>query len=86
MGLTPDQFWDLSMSEWQLMIRAFNRRIKRGQAMLAVVQANLMNHMAGCWGVKRRVSVNQLLGGKRFERGTTKQEVTEHFREKGKIT
>lgn len=54
--------------------------------MLAVVQANLMNHMAGCWGVKRRVSVNQLLGGKRFERGaTTKSDITEHFRAQGKL-
>lgn len=54
--------------------------------MLAVLQANMMNHFKACMGAKGpRVTVNQLLGGRSFDRSVSKEEITEHFVTKGKL-
>lgn len=52
---------------------------------VAALQANLMNYMRRCMGAKgSKVTVNQLLGGRSFDPGMTRQEITEYFRQRGK--
>ena len=80
-----DTAWDLTPAELRLVVKAFNRKLRRQQLQFAALQANLMNYMRRCMGAKgAKVTVNQLMGGRSFEPGMTRQEITEYFRSKRK--
>lgn len=84
-GLDLDRAWSLTPVELKLVVKAFNRRVRRQQVQFAALQANLMNYMRKCMGAKgSKVTVNQLLGGRSFDPGMTRQEITEYFRQRGK--
>lgn len=54
--------------------------------MLAWMQANLMNHFKGVMGAKGpRVTANRLLGNRSFDRDTSREEITDYFRSRGKL-
>lgn len=57
LGLKPDEFWRLSLAEFNDMVEGYNLRTEREMHLLAWHAANIMNvHL------KRKVTVKKLLG------------------------
>lgn len=80
-GLTLDEAWNLTPAELRLVVKSFNRRLRRRRLQFCELQANLMNYLRVCLGAKGpRITVNRLMGGRSFDPGMTRQEITEYFR------
>lgn len=87
LGMAPRVYWDMTPAEFNLAVKALNRKLQREQTQAAVLQANIMNHMRACLGARKipRVKVSRLLGFKTFDRNMSKKQITEYFRSKGKL-
>lgn len=57
-GLTHEQFWDLTLHEVTLSIRAYARTQRNNRRLLAWVQSNI----TGAWLGNKAPSVNRLMG------------------------